>query len=166
MPITSACMMTKFRLGNPYTRSSEGKPPNVDLTRRQLLRTGVGVGAGLLVAACTSSRGEAGSAPVGGSPQRGGTLRVGALGKASAITRDPHGVQANESDYLIIALRYDTLTVPDSDTTVAPRLAASWDSTDLRNWRFTITEGVHFHDGALVTSDDVVWSLRRLRETP
>lgn len=136
------------------------------LTRRQLLLTSAGVGTGLLLGACTSGREGAGSGPAGGPPQRGGTLRVGALGKASAVTRDPHGVQANESDYLIIALRYDTLTVPGSDTTVAPRLATSWDSTDLRRWRFTIAENAHFHDGTPVTSDDVVWSLRRLRETP
>jgi peptide/nickel transport system substrate-binding protein len=166
MLVTVPCAARTFRLGNPYTHSSEGKPPNVELTRRELLRTGAGVGAGLLLAACTPGREGVGPGPVGGQPQRGGALRVGALGKASAVTRDPHGVQANESDYLIIALRYDTLTVPGSDTTVAPRLATSWESTDLRRWRFTIAENAHFHDGTPVTSDDVVWSLRRLRETP
>lgn len=138
----------------------------MDLTRRQLLRSGAGVGVGLLVAACTSGREGAGSGPVGGPPQRGGTLRVGALGRASAVTRDPHGVQANESDYLIIALQYDTLTVPGADPIVAPRLATSWESADLRRWRFTLAENTRFHDGTPCTSDDVVWSLRRLRETP
>jgi peptide/nickel transport system substrate-binding protein len=138
----------------------------VTLTRRQLLLTGTGVGAGLLLGACTSGREGAGSGPAGGPPQRGGTLRVGALGNASAVTRDPHGVQANESDYLIIALQYDTLTRPGSGINVAPRLATSWDSTDLRRWRFTIAENARFHDGTPVTSEDVVWSLRRLRETP
>ncbi len=136
------------------------------LTRRQLLRASAGVGSGLLLVACTPGREGAGSGLAGGPPQRGGTLRVGALGRASAVTRDPHGVQANESDYLIIALRYDPLTVPSSDTNVAPRLATSWDSSDLRSWRFTIAENARFHDGTPVTSDDVVWSLRRLRETP
>jgi peptide/nickel transport system substrate-binding protein len=138
----------------------------VTIGRRQLLLAGAGLGSGLLLGACMSGREGAGAGPAGGPPQRGGTLRVGALGKASAVTRDPHGVQANESDYLILALRYDTLTIPGSGTNVAPRLATSWDSTDLRRWRFTIADNAHFHDGTPVTSDDVVWSLRRLRETP
>lgn len=139
-------------------------PRHVTLTRRQLLRTSAGAGAGLILAACTTGR--EGSRPAAGPPQRGGTLRVGALGRASAVTRDPHGVQANESDYLIISLQHDCLTAPGSDATVAPRLATSWESTDLRSWRFTLAENARFHDGTPCTSDDVVWSLRRLRETP
>jgi peptide/nickel transport system substrate-binding protein len=141
-------------------------PLEVTITRRQLLSTSAGMGAGLLLAACTSGREAASSGSATGPPQRGGTLRVGALGRASAVTRDPHGVQANESDYLIISLQYDCLTAPGSDTIVAPRLATSWESTDLRSWRFTIAENARFHDGTPCTSDDVVWSLQRLRETP
>ena len=141
-------------------------PLEVTITRRRLLSASAGMGAGLLLAACTSGREGAGSGSAAGPPQRGGTLRVGALGRTSAVTRDPHGVQANESDYLIISLQYDCLTAPGSDTTVAPRLATSWESTDLRSWRFTIAENARFHDGTPCTSDDVVWSLRRLRETP
>jgi peptide/nickel transport system substrate-binding protein len=76
-------------------------------------------------------------------------------------------VQANESDYLILSLAYDTLTVPGSTTKVAPRLAAKWEpSDDLRRWRFRLADGAQFHDGSPVTTEDVVWSLRRLRATP
>lgn len=136
----------------------------MSLTRRQLLWTGVGAGSGVLLAACSPGRPGSASGPAG-PPQRGGTLRVGALGEASSITRDPHGMQSNESDYLIIALQYDTLTTPGTDTTVAPRLATAWESSDLRTWRFTIADDARFHDGTPVTAEDVVWSLRRLRET-
>jgi peptide/nickel transport system substrate-binding protein len=38
--------------------------------------------------------------------------------------------------------------------------------TDLRRWRFEIAAGATFHDGSRVTADDVVWSLRRLRNLP
>ncbi|MGH3904627.1 MAG: ABC transporter substrate-binding protein [Pseudonocardiaceae bacterium] len=136
----------------------------MSLTRRQLLWTGVGAGSGVLLAACSPDRPGSASGP--GPPQRGGTLRVGALGEASSITRDPHAVQSNESDYLIIALQHDTLTTPSVDTNVAPRLAKSWESIDLRTWRFTIADHARFHDGTPVTAEDVVWSLRRLRESP
>lgn len=136
----------------------------MSLTRRQLLWAGVGAGSGVLLAACSPGRPDSASGPAG-PPQRGGTLRVGALGEVPSISRDPHGVQSNESDYLITALQYDTLTAPGPDTTVVPRLAKAWDSDDLRTWRFTIADDARFHDGTPVTSEDVVWSLRRLRET-
>ncbi|MFD5562513.1 ABC transporter substrate-binding protein [Kitasatospora griseola] len=141
------------------------------VTRRQLLWAGAGAGAVGVLAACGGGNGggegAASSGESGQRPRPGGTLKVGALGKASAVTRDPHGSQANESDYLIISLIYDTLAIPGASTNTAPRLAASWKpSPDLRTWRFTLADGAAFHDGAPVTADDVVWSLKRLRNTP
>lgn len=143
----------------------------MEFSRRRLLGMGAGVGAGLLIASCSSGA-EPGSTPAAaggpsGPPRSGGTLRVGALGKASASVRDPHGNIPNESDFLILSLAFDALTVPGSPQTVAPRLASSWDaSADLRRHRFVIAPGARFHDGTPVTSDDVVWSLQRLRATP
>ncbi|MEV4164413.1 ABC transporter substrate-binding protein [Nonomuraea dietziae] len=136
--------------------------------------TAGGVGLAALLAACGS--GDSGAKPTAqasarslaqGEPVSGGTLRIGALGRASAITRDPHGTQANESDYLIISLLYDTLTAPGATVNTAPRLAASWKADqDVTTWRFTLAKGATFHDGSPVTAEDVAWSLRRLRETP
>lgn len=136
------------------------------MSRRQLLHAGAAVGTALFLSAC----GRGGSSTSGdtavGTPQPGGTLNIGAVGRASSITRDPHGVQVNESDYLILSLLYDTLTVPGNSPIVAPRLATRWEpSSDLRRWRFELAEGARFHDGTPLTSDDVVWSLRRLRES-
>ncbi|MCF6467047.1 ABC transporter substrate-binding protein [Nonomuraea sp. MG754425] len=143
----------------------------MNLNRRQLLGAGGALAAAALVAACSGGGGTttSGAAPSasGGQPKQGGTLRIGALGRASAITRDPHGTQGNESDYLILALIYDTLTVPGKERNTAGRLAESWEpSKDLRTWRFSIVKDAVFHDGTPVTADDVVWSLRRLRGTP
>ncbi|MFJ6573382.1 ABC transporter substrate-binding protein [Streptomyces sp. NPDC091292] len=141
----------------------------MDFNRRQVLLAGGAIGTAALLAACSSGGdGTAnGSAGDGGKPKKGGTLRIGALGRAGAITRDPHGTQGNESDYLVLALVYDTLTVPGADPNTKPRLAASWEpSKDLKTWRFKLAENATFHDGTPVTADDVVWSLRRLRETP
>ncbi|MFJ3823527.1 ABC transporter substrate-binding protein [Streptomyces nodosus] len=142
----------------------------MSVTRRQLLWAGTGIGVAGLLAACSGGSEDSkttGGSGAAGKPRTGGTLRVGALGHASAITRDPHGTQANESDYLILALLFDTLTIPGAETNTAPRLAASWEpSADLKTWTFKIARGAAFHDGTPVTADDVVWSLKRLRNTP
>ncbi|MFC9292937.1 ABC transporter substrate-binding protein [Streptomyces sp. NPDC057011] len=142
----------------------------MDFNRRQLLWTGGAIGAAALLTSCSSGSGDTGTekaAAGDGKPKSGGTLRIGALGRAGALTRDPHGNQANESDYLVIALTFDTLAVPGAETNTVPRLAASWTpSADLKTWRFTLAPGATFHDGTPVTAEDVVWSLRRLRGTP
>ncbi|MEV0198746.1 ABC transporter substrate-binding protein [Nonomuraea sp. NPDC050691] len=142
----------------------------VDISRRQLLASAGGAGLAALLAACGAG-GAPGAAPTAtaapGKPVSGGTLRIGALGRASAITRDPHGTQANESDYLVISLVYDTLTAPGATDNTAPRLATAWKAdADARTWRFTLAGNATFHDGTPVTAEDVAWSLRRLRETP
>ncbi|MER5373323.1 ABC transporter substrate-binding protein [Streptomyces sp. NPDC002553] len=140
----------------------------MELTRRQVLWAGGAIGASALLSACGGGDEPTASATGGSAkPVKGGTLRVGALGRAGALTRDPHGTQANESDYLIISLLYDTLTVPGVKPNTVPRLAASWKaSADLKTWRFTLAKGAAFHDGSPVTAEDVVFSLKRLRATP
>ncbi|MFH9419209.1 ABC transporter substrate-binding protein [Streptomyces sp. NPDC017529] len=130
-----------------------------------MLWAGGGLGAAALLAACGGGNGTTPAG--GGSPRQGGTLRIGALGRTSAITRDPHGTQGNESDYLVIALVHDTLTAPGGKVNTVGRLASAFTpSKDLKTWRFTIADHAAFHDGTPVTADDVVWSLRRLRGTP
>lgn len=137
------------------------------MNRRQLLGAGGALAAAAVLAACSGNDTGSRTAGAGSRPKKGGTLRIGALGRASAITRDPHGNQGNESDYLIIALVYDALTVPGATENTAARLAASWEpSKDLKTWRFKLASGATFHDGTPVTTEDVVWSLRRLRNTP
>ncbi|MCX5344959.1 ABC transporter substrate-binding protein [Streptomyces atratus] len=141
----------------------------MNFNRRQVLWAGGAIGTAALLAACSGGGDSTSSKPAaaGGKPKKGGTLRIGALGRAGAITRDPHGTQGNESDYLVIALVYDTLAMPGARANTVPRLAASWEpSKDLKTWRFKLAERAMFHDGTPVTADDVVWSLRRLRNTP
>jgi peptide/nickel transport system substrate-binding protein len=137
------------------------------VTRREaLVGMGTLAGAGVLSACGATPKRDAESGLDAGVPGRGGTLRVGALGKRSSIERDPHKVQANESDYLISCLVYEALTVP-GPKPATPRLMSRWEpSSDLRRWRFQIADGATFHDGTRVTADDVVWSLRRLRGLP
>lgn len=45
---------------------------------------------------------------------------------------------------------------------ILPRLATAWERTGETSWRFTLREGVRFHDGAPFDADAVVASVERL----
>ena len=68
----------------------------------------------------------------------------------AAVTRD-HG-------YMI----YDTLFGTDSAGRVSPQMVDTWTvSPDRLTWTFTLRDGLAFHDGAPVTSADVIASIER-----
>jgi ABC-type transport system substrate-binding protein len=57
---------------------------------------------------------------------------------------------------------YESLFAWDSAMRPQPQMVASWSSTpDGLVWRFTLRDGLRFHDGQAVTTADVVTSLRR-----
>ena len=48
------------------------------------------------------------------------------------------------------------------DTSIGPMLAESWTvSNDGKTYTFRLRQGVKFHNGAVMTAEDVVWSLKR-----
>lgn len=57
---------------------------------------------------------------------------------------------------------YDTLFSVDVDSNPKPQMVETWETSDdgLR-WTFRLREGLKFHDGAPVTSEDVIASLER-----
>jgi len=57
---------------------------------------------------------------------------------------------------------YDTLFATDAKSQIRPQMVDKWTvSPDQRLWTFTLRRGLAFHDGAPVTSDDVIASLSR-----
>ncbi len=77
---------------------------------------------------------------------------------------DPTGGAAAAIDEVVYANVFEGLTRFGPDGSVNPGLAASWDiSDDGTVYTFTLREGVTFHDGSAMTSDDVVFSLDRAR---
>lgn len=60
---------------------------------------------------------------------------------------------------------YDFLFARDAGGAVRPQMVESWErSANGLTWSFRLREGLFFHDGAPVTADDVVASLRRWSE--
>jgi len=67
------------------------------------------------------------------------------------------------STYHVVQQVYDGLVAFDSNLRVVPGLAESWTvSRDGKHYIFTLRQGVRFHNGKEVTSEDVVASLARL----
>ncbi|CAN5902453.1 ABC transporter substrate-binding protein [soil metagenome] len=57
---------------------------------------------------------------------------------------------------------YDTLFALDGDLKIQPQMVGKYDvSADKLTWTFTLRDGLEFHDGQPVTSDDVLASLKR-----
>jgi len=57
---------------------------------------------------------------------------------------------------------YEGLVKRAPDLATEPGLATSWTQTSPTTWRFTLREGVTFHDGSPFTAEDVVFSVKRV----
>ncbi|UVK49671.1 ABC transporter substrate-binding protein (plasmid) [Mesorhizobium sp. AR02] len=62
--------------------------------------------------------------------------------------------------YRLAASIYDTLIRIDylNGERLVPGLAESWHQVDARTWDVVIRKGVHFHDGSVMTSEDVAYT--------
>ena len=95
------------------------------------------------------------------------------LGKAGAETllrtrlnadirsTDP-GTNRDANTDGVIAHVVEGLVAFRDDTSIGPMLADSWAvSNDGKTYTFRLRQGVKFHNGATMTADDVIWSLKR-----
>ncbi len=75
---------------------------------------------------------------------------------------DP-GVGSDISSTSALVALYDALVYPDLDGNLQPHVAKSWEVTENGlKWTFHLNEGVMFHDGSELTSEDVKFSMDRL----
>ncbi|KRR06104.1 peptide ABC transporter substrate-binding protein [Bradyrhizobium jicamae] len=62
----------------------------------------------------------------------------------------------------VVAHMVEGLVAFREDTSIGPMLAESWNvSNDGKTYTFHLRKGVKFHNGATMTAEDVVWSLKR-----
>ena len=82
-------------------------------------------------------------------------------GRTDPQTMDPHAVSSAPVLGFLNNV-YDGLVRMSKDMTLEPSLATSWEPIgEGEGWRFTLREGVTFHDGATFDSDDVLFSYER-----
>jgi peptide/nickel transport system substrate-binding protein len=101
------------------------------------------------------------------SPSSGGSTLTYATA-AAPRTLDILTVDDHPATELLVPDVYEPLTRvaydPSGKVTWEPLLATSWDEVTPRQWRFHIRPDVKFHDGQLLTADDVVYSINRRLE--
>ena len=80
---------------------------------------------------------------------------------ADILSTNP-GVLRDENTDAVLLHVAEGLVAPRHDGSIAPMLARNWTvSSDGRSYTFALRQGVTFHNGAAMTSADVVWSLQR-----
>ncbi|MCD7101316.1 ABC transporter substrate-binding protein [Pseudoclavibacter sp. 13-3] len=111
------------------------------------------------LAVVISLTGCAGGSSTGGTPKEGGTARI-AL-NANPVTLDPIMTGAYVTRDVTRNV-FESLVTLDADGNVAPLLAESYDvSDDNKTFTFKLRQGVKFHNGAVMTAEDVVASVQR-----
>ena len=96
-----------------------------------------------------------------GSASAENVLRWAYQGDAPGL--DPHG-SAQTFFLSLLGNVYEPLVALNGDMQLEPSLAVKWETMEPTRWRFTLRKGVSFHNGNAFNADDVIFSLKRLRD--
>ena len=119
----------------------------------------------LIVASCGGGTKTPKSMGDGGTPQRGGTLRV--VRAESFDGWDPDKSSAYVSYQTTQAVLEPMVRFGSDGKSLEPGIAESWTYDDKRTaWTFKLRSGVTFSDGAPLTSADVAFSARTWADGP
>lgn len=104
----------------------------------------------------TASNAEAGEATTGGSVVVGMTQDL--------VSLDPH-VQTDAGTRNVVFNLFEGLVKPTSDGDLVPAVASDYEILeDGKVYRFTLRDGITFHDGSQVTVEDIKYSIERYAE--
>ncbi len=125
------------------------------VTRRGFMTNALALGVSLTAASAFMSQAEAAA------PKKGGRLRQGVTGGATSDVLDPGQIL----DHYMINVQFgqlrNGLTEVSPTGELIPELAESWDSSsDAKTWTFAIRQGVEFHNGKTLDTQDVVDSIQ------
>ena len=98
----------------------------------------------------------------GGGPKRGGNFRLGVTGGGSSDIIDGQTIVTKPDQARLVA-GFETLLVYDEDYKLTTDgLAESVTQDAPTKWTIKLKDGIEFHDGKPLTSDDVIYSLQRI----
>lgn len=86
-------------------------------------------------------------------------LRVGLASEPTSMDPQFHNLATNTQVRLNI---FESLIAQDPLQNLEPSLATEWEALDDTTWRFSLREGVAFHDGTPFTARDVIYSVCRI----
>jgi len=146
------------------------------LSRRSFLAAGMGAAASIAIAACgggSSSSGTGastgasggssafGTAPAGGTPVRGGRLRIAWIGGGSSETLNATQACLADIDIARAAALFDGLvSYPDANGNIHMALAEEMTSNKTATvWDIRLRSGVLWHDGSPLIAEDVMYWL-------
>ncbi len=146
---------------HPYIATLKQRLAERRIDRREFLRSAtlLGLSAGAAYAFLAKHEGVIHQANAQETKPQGGTLR---LGMRLIDVSSPHTYNwIWDSNIARQVCEYLSLTGADNVT--RPYLLESWSpSEDLRSWTLNLRRDVTWHDGRKLTSDDVIWNLRRV----
>jgi peptide/nickel transport system substrate-binding protein len=131
------------------------------LTRRDVLRGGAALGVGTLLAGCTPKTKSTGTRPsaAASSPKRGGQLIAGISGGSAKDTVQAW-VEFSQVDIARIKQLYERLVGEDHGFQRQLELADEVTPNATADmWTIRVRDGVEFHNGKTLSSDDVIFSL-------
>jgi len=91
-------------------------------------------------------------------PANAQTLRIGLSSEVTSMDPQWNNSGPNVAAALHI---FEPLTLTDRNGRLIPGLAVAWRQVDPLTWEIKLRPGVRFHDGSLLSADDVVFSLDR-----
>jgi peptide/nickel transport system substrate-binding protein len=128
-------------------------------TRRQWLKGAGGAAAAATLGSLVGPGVRRAAWAQGGTPKRGGTLRVATVDKP--VNMDP-GYAQLYSSLQIYQNVYNKLVYVDEAGNFIPGLAKSWKQDGEKAWTFDLVDNATFHNGEPLTAKDVVFTFTRL----
>ena len=144
---------------------------NRKISRKELMRRGTAVGMSIpvlsfIAAACGGDDDDDGASQTGGGETTAGAVQPGGTVRVALIqpTTEPNPLLVqDEGGAGMLGATGEYLSFSDENLELQPRLAESWEPNDDGSvWTFKIRSGVTFHNGAPMTSEDVVQTFEKL----
>lgn len=130
------------------------------------LMTGLALSMCVLLSGCGGSAGSASpsAAPESASASAESGEKTLVVGLTNDITSLDYAFNYTMSNFQVVNSICDSLLINDSEGKMQPNLCSSWEQVDELTYVYEIRDDVKFSDGTPMTTDDVVFSMNRVKD--